>query len=441
MLGQLPFLQRLRLQGLTDVRTIAPSSYGTDYYVGSSCSSLGRTIWFPALENLILEEMTSLVEWIDVPDMPSSTTTASSEVSFFPRLQDLTIRDCPSLRTIPRTFCCLASLSIAGDSSILPLSSICSNVFTLEKLSIFGLPDLTCLPDCLFENNPKLAHFSMAYCSNLTNIASSLSGCANSLKTLEIEHCDSLIELPQGLHTLQSLERLTINGCGSLRSIPAPEGQGLTSLRNCEFAGCYGLTNIPGEAFQFCTSLESLSVKYCDELVSFPVDLQKLPSLMCLTMHHCPKLNMVPRGLCGLTRLRQLDLGCFLEFGSFLIIFNGIEQNLSSLYKLELFGCSDWDSLPDQLQYLTSLKQLDINDFGVETLPNWLGNLFSLENLRLFNCEKLHQLPSLEAMRHMVKLKELMATNCPLLKASCTQNSNPSSQWSKISHIPIIVID
>lgn len=440
MLGQLPFLQRLRLQGLSDVRTIAPSSYGTDYYTGSNCSSLGRTIWFPALENLILEKMTSLVEWIEVPDMPSSSTTASNEVSFFPRLQDLTIRDCPSLRTIPRKFRCLASLRIAGDSSILPLSSICSNVFTLETLIIFGLPDLTYLPDCLFENNPKLSHFGMAYCSNLTNIASSLSGCANSLKTLEIEHCDSLIELPQGLHTLQSLERLKINGCVSLRSIPAPEGQGLTSLRNCEFAGCYGLTNIPGEAFQFCTSMESLSVKYCDELVAFPVDLQKLPSLMCLTIHHCPKLSMVPRGLCGLTRLRQLGVGCFLEFGSFQVIFNGIEQNLSSLYKLDLCGCSDWDSLPDQLQYLTSLKQLDINDFGVEILPNWLGNLFSLETLRLFNCEKLHQLPSLEAMRHMVKLKELYATNCPLLKASCTQRSNPSSQWSKISHIPIVMI-
>ncbi|XP_027119954.1 putative disease resistance protein RGA3 isoform X2 [Coffea arabica] len=295
MLGQLPFLQHLKLEGLTNVRIIAPSTYGTDYYIGSS-SSLCRTIWFPALENLVLERMPSLIEWIDFPDMPSSSTTASSEVSFFPRLQNLTIISCPHLRTVPRKFRCLTCLNLMGDNSILPLSSICSNVFTLETLRIFGLSDLTCLPDCLFQNNPKLAHFNMGYCSNLTNFASNLSGCANSLKILEIEHCDSLIELPQGLHTLQSLERLTINGCDSLRSIPAPEcqGQGLTSLRNWEFAGCHGLTNIPGEALQFCTSLESLSVKYCNELVVFPVDLQKLPSLICLRIHHCPKLDMMP---------------------------------------------------------------------------------------------------------------------------------------------------
>ncbi|XP_027166602.1 uncharacterized protein LOC113766629 [Coffea eugenioides] len=247
-----------------------------------------------------------------------------------------------------------------GDNSILPLSSICRNVFTLETLRIFGLSDLMRLLDCLFQKNPKLAHFALAYCSNLTNVASRLSGNASSLKILEIE-----------------------------RSIVV------------------------------CTSLESLLVKYCDELVDFLMDLQKLPSLMCLMIHRCPKLDMVPRGLCGLTRLSQLDLGYFLEFGSFQIIFNGIEQNLSSFYKLELFGCSDWDSLPDQLQYLTFLKQLSINDFGVETLLNWLGNIFSLETLRLFNCEKLHQLPSLEAMRDMIKLKEFTMTNCPLLQASC----------------------
>ena len=46
MLGQLPFLQHLKLEGLTNVRIITPSSYGTDYYIGSSRSSLGRAICF-----------------------------------------------------------------------------------------------------------------------------------------------------------------------------------------------------------------------------------------------------------------------------------------------------------------------------------------------------------------------------------------------------------
>ncbi|KAI8005091.1 putative disease resistance protein RGA3 [Camellia lanceoleosa] len=76
-----------------------------------------------------------------------------------------------------------------------------------------------------------------------------------------------------------------------------------------------------------------------------------------------------------------------------------------SLVSLTLYGWERLKYLPDQLQHLTTLRELSILWFrGLEALPGWLGNLSSLHSLELYECQTLMNLPTLEAMQRLTNL-------------------------------------
>ncbi|GFP95591.1 hypothetical protein PHJA_001703400 [Phtheirospermum japonicum] len=100
-----------------------------------------------------------------------------------------------------------------------------------------------------------------------------------------------------------------------------------------------------------------------------------------------------------------------------------------------------WDSLPDQLQHLTSLQELWLSDFGIEALPEWFGNLSSLNILQLIRFKKLRHLPSKQAMQRLSKLTRLHIVECPLLLLNDELPQIVDSEWPKISHIPTVYVD
>ncbi|RXH85046.1 hypothetical protein DVH24_041814 [Malus domestica] len=54
---------------------------------------------------------------------------------------------------------------------------------------------------------------------------------------------------------------------------------------------------------------------------------------------------------------------------------------------------------------------------GVETVPEWLGSLTSLKELRILSCNNLKSLPSVQAMQHLTNLQTLYISGChPHLK-------------------------
>ncbi|KAL2494313.1 putative disease resistance RPP13-like protein 1 [Forsythia ovata] len=374
MLGYLPLLKYLKLEGLTNVRSIGLSFYGA-----IDCSSTSRNdgqetqVSFLSLKSLIIKEMHNLTEWVEAQ---------TSRVQVFPSLEILEIEECCKLTNIIS----------------------CSNLTSLVSLRIVA-------------------------CTNLAYIPY-LRGCRASLKQLDIRYCHELRELPDDLGSLESLETLRIVGCDNLQLIPYPGGQkGLSSLRSLVISWCKSLSNLPSEMLESCTSLQSLKVYNCENLTLF-LELSGMGSLRKLGVRGCKNITSIPElsGMVWLNSLRELKIGGFSNSDTLELI-----ENIKSIQILELYGRADWVSLPYKLQNLTSMEVLKIDDFGIEELPDWLGNLSSLEELILFKCEKLRHLPSKEAMQRLTKLTKLTIWACPLLKEQCLPDN---SEWPKISHIP-----
>ncbi|KAI3470299.1 hypothetical protein Pfo_026962 [Paulownia fortunei] len=451
MLGQLPHLKSLYLCGLTGVRSIGSSFYGIDNCSTSSSNNnevcKETIIVFRALERLELSDLSNLTEWLEA-ELPSTAETQLCEVVVFPCLEYMKLDKCRQLMSAPSHFPCLKELEISEMDSGIPLANICGiKLISLTKLRIERLDGLVCLPDGLFYNNHYLSQLEIRDCPNLTHLLPCLRGNKASLRELLISNCSNLRELPDDLHSLNSLKKLSIILCPNLKSIPYPsdgQSQGFTSLRHLQIGCCEGLTNLPCEMLESCVpSLEWLSLFGLISLVNTPTvigHLQKMPHLTFLGVFNVPKCTNFGMEIGSLISLQELCIGYWSDswyYVSFEKTLDGIVQGLQSLRRLTLYGMEHWDCLPDQLQHLTSLSLLALYGFGIEALPEWFGNLSSLEVLYLSSCEKLGHLPSKEAMQRLTKLTELHIIDCPILKQRCIeQQSDDDSEWPKISHIP-----
>ncbi|XP_071924640.1 disease resistance protein RGA2-like [Coffea arabica] len=445
-LGQLPFLQKLEFSGLENVRYIGPSFYGIDDdfgKVGGQLEVLSRT-FFRALNVLTLKNMGNLVEWME-PD-----------INVFPMLEILTIEDCSKLTTAPSHFPSLKILEITKNDHVSVVKKILSKVSTtLSSLTIIGntgMTGLTCLsdvaPGLIGKNLHNLKSLTLRKCPDLTR----LEVCSTSLQNLELIHCENLRELPEDLCRFQALRNLEMIGCPRIHSIPNSNlGQQslLKSLEHLKITDCNALASVDTEMLESCVALKWLCLYDCPNLVSFPIleSLQQMPSLVGASFHNCPKLMTLPKGFGFLPSLRQVRIGPFSTDDDHpsMTKDNGFDWfgliSSSTLRSLEVYGLSSHkESLPHQLQYMTTLTHLYLHHFGMEALPDWLGNLVSLQSLHLLGCKKLRYLPSMAAMRCLTKLNYLHVDGCPLLKERCSPQSGPNSEWFKISQIPLLNI-
>ncbi|CAA2980444.1 disease resistance RGA3 [Olea europaea subsp. europaea] len=355
-------------------------------------------------------------------------------------LKYLSLQSLGNLRSIRPSFYgesdCKATSSNDGQDIKLSFPS-------LKRLMIYSMPNLTEWEEARMSRIqvfPCLECLDISFFGKLAHVPP-LRGSGASLKEMTIHSCPELRELPYDFGSLQSLETLRIKDCRNLQSIPYQNGQkGLLSLRRLNIENCYELSNLPNEMLECSKSLQSLSVSKCPNLTSLP-KLSGMQSLQKLIVIGCDNLTSFPKlsGIGCPNSLIELRIGKFsksVQFNSFQDFLDGIEH-IKSLEILSLRGQVDWVSLPDQLQHVTSPKNLSIWDFGMEELPDWFGNLSSLEVLKLSSCEKLRHLPSKEAMQRLTKLRILIISSCPLLRERCKQDSGPNSEWPKISHIEV----
>ncbi|KAI3837554.1 hypothetical protein MKW98_011473 [Papaver atlanticum] len=141
-------------------------------------------------------------------------------------------------------------------------------------------------------------------------------------------------------------------------------------------------------------------------------------------------------GMEYLPKLETLEIGSFSEdLEPFPFPGANIEGGggnyFPSLCELTLRGGGKLKCLPDQIQYITSLRCLRINVFNsLVALPEWLGNLTSLRELVICDCENVKYLPSQEQMLRLTSLRKLSIHFCQVLIDRCKQGGEEAYKIS-----------
>ncbi|GLU17974.1 hypothetical protein SLE2022_343010 [Rubroshorea leprosula] len=452
-LGLLPCLKSLYIHNFKNVKRMG---HKFDSPGGEESIKL-----FPTLRQLTLKNMAILEEWVEVDD--DDIAPGGKVEIVFPSLESLKIMGCHKLKTwLMGGFSShhkLSSMEICDCDNLMAIPNL-DELPSLETLAIDNCHALTCLPNGL-RSCISLQNLIIFYCKDLTSIQS----IASSLTSLELSFCGALTCLPSELGSCISLQYLCISNCINISSIPEECLSNLTSLKKLEMGPFYKeLEEFPGLSYihQLSSSLEDLFLKGWDKLKSLPYQLQDLTALRKLTLEEFNGVEAFPEGLGNLNSLQRLSVYycrnlkhlsplqalkslSWLDMDPFCLEleeFPGLDciHHLhASLKYLRLGGWEKVKFLPDQLQHLTGLKSLALEGFnGVEVLPNWLGNLTSLRQLWIRNCRNLTSMPSIEAMQRLSDLQSLFISECPKLVERCSRDRG--AEWSKISHIPRIVI-
>ncbi|TYG52158.1 hypothetical protein ES288_D09G005700v1 [Gossypium darwinii] len=356
-------------------------------------------------------------------------------------LKELDIKDCPNLSWIPdlEGFSSLQNLSIDSykELEVLPITGGCSS---LEKLIILGCESLSKIEDELFSSTYLEECFSLKILS------------INSCKELKLNifGCEKLNKIGDGLFT-PSLQNLSIDSCNELElSIFGCEklskiGDGLST--------CACLKELDLEGF---SSLQNLSINSYNELEVLPIT-RRCSSLEKLRISSCKNISKIGGRLSTSTYLKELDLylcsnlSRIPDFEGFSFLQNLSIDSCKELAKLQEFPClSSFQYLSASLRVL-ELTELTILEFqGIKAFLEWLGNLSSLRYLylksfknlsslcclRIWSCNKLMYLPSVDVMGSFSKLETIDDFMCHQLETRCEKESGP--EWSKISHIPHI---
>ncbi|KAK9286622.1 hypothetical protein L1049_015022 [Liquidambar formosana] len=244
-LGQLPFLREIFILSMSNVKCIGTEFYGSRNDGTSVSSSETSRALFPALKKFTLVNMKNLREW-------------KEEVGVvFPRLEELTVEECPSLESIP---------------------------------SINGLTSLRELKICR--------------CDRLTSPPNGLESCT-SLEILTLYECPNLESVPQDLRDLCSLRSLKILECGKLKSLPRCH----TRLRYLNIGGLWeGIDSFPNFNLEDFQRLEVLRLCGWPKLKSLPRQLHHLTSLRKLSINGFDGLETLPEWLGNLSSLETLDI-------------------------------------------------------------------------------------------------------------------------------------
>ncbi|KAG5555798.1 hypothetical protein RHGRI_006441 [Rhododendron griersonianum] len=393
---------------------------------------------------------------------PSADQAVGPEKSFN-NLKELIIWWCERIKklVVPSTSCPPAACSQASGPSAVQAVSPEKSFNNLKELIIWWcerikklvVPSTSCPPAaCSQASGPSAVQ------------AVSPEKSFNNLKELSIWWCSELV-LPLSMemgYCYTSLERLSLDGCQSLKSLPL----GLfPKLRYLKFFECVNFETllIPNEIeLKNLASLEYLIFISCKNMVSFPSGGLPAPNLIVLYVSSCHKLKALPEQMDTLLpSLQTMNLVFCPEIMSFPE--GGQPSRLSSLQisncKKLVGGRGDWGllRLPSLKQFTLGGESEDaLESFPEEgLLPSTLTNigLFHMPNLKSLNKRGLQHLDSLKYMyiRNCPQLKSLSEErlptslsvlrigDCPFLKPRCRREEG--EDWHKVAHVPVIIMD
>ncbi|GAY32318.1 hypothetical protein CUMW_287430, partial [Citrus unshiu] len=230
------------------------------------------------------------------------------------------------------------------------------------------------------------------------------------LEYIDLRDCQDLVKLPQSPLSLSSLREIEIYGCSSLVSFP--EVALPSKLKKIEIRECDALKSLP-EAWMCDTnsSLEILEIWICNSL-TYIAGVQLPPSLKWLEIRHCDNIRTltVEEGiqsssssrrytsslLEGLHISRCPSLTCIFSKNELPATLESLEVgNLPpSLKSLDVWSCSELESIAERLDNNTSLETISISECeNLKILPSGLHNLRQLQEIGIWECENLVSFP------------------------------------------------
>ncbi|XP_062145327.1 putative disease resistance protein RGA3 [Alnus glutinosa] len=279
-LDQFPFLQYLRLYGLSSLEYIGHDS-------GGQCSS--------SLSTLDIRNLPNLKGWWRMRELVTAEHKQPHYLLLlpsFPCLTQLLISDCPKISSIS-----IMTTTPVPQSQMAPSSS--SSFSTLPKLtylSIRGMEELESLTGEWLQNLTSLKNLSISMCPKLGISLSLLIQHLTAVKSMEICDCKELNvtgkeDIIDRLHWLRPrrLYYLCIENVPNLVSLP----RGLkhvTTLQQLHIMNCPSLISLP-EWIGNLISLQTLRIVKCPNLLSLPERMCHLTSLYDLTIAECPHLE------------------------------------------------------------------------------------------------------------------------------------------------------
>ncbi|WVZ10609.1 hypothetical protein V8G54_015139 [Vigna mungo] len=397
-LGKLPHLKRLKVSGMKNVKWIDGETYdGVEEKAFPSLEELS-VYNLPKLERLLRDEGVEMV----------------------PHLSKLTIDGVLNFK-VPR-LPCVETLYARGIEAVTSFMEVVGNMACLKTLDIYCIKGVVVLPD-EFRRLGALQELYIEEWYDVEYFPEHVLEGLTSLRTLDIYECKKLKSLSEGVGHLACLESLRISKCPELVALPSNMSQ-LSALRNVLIQYCCaaildGLQRVPSLRvldIECCTctslpdwlgdmnTLEELSIWDCKELRSLPSSIQRLTNLSYLTIFECPHLKK----------------RCKRETGK-------DWQYINHIPKLFVYGYDD-------VLFNSPRNVLDIFDCTCTSLPDWLGDMTTLEELSIWYCKELRSLSS--SIQRLTHLSYLRIEGCPDLKKRCKRETG--EDWQYINHIPIV---
>ncbi|KAG2238465.1 hypothetical protein Bca52824_092307 [Brassica carinata] len=215
------------------------------------------------------------------------------------------------------------------------------------------------------KNAPKLMWVDLNHSSKLDNL-SGLSQAQN-LERLNLEGCTALKTLPLDMQKMESLVFLNLKGCTALESLPNID---LKSLKTLILSNCSSLKN-------FLVISNTLYALYLDgsAIMRLPTDMVKLARLVKLSMKDCKELVKLPEGF----------------------------DKMKDLQELVCSGCSKLSSLPDEMKNMKCLQILMLDGTAIEEIPM----ITSLQRLCLSGNDNINYLPDNISLLSQLKWLDL----------------------------------
>ncbi|KAM5552157.1 hypothetical protein ABKV19_026826, partial [Rosa sericea] len=291
-------------------------------------------------------------------------------------------------------FPALRSLHIENAENLLDWMEAGEVMLTAGKLRVFPHLEALTLERCKQLRSapshfPSLKMLVIREVESGMPIASILSNKLTTLTQLEICCVARLTRLPDGtLRNNKNLEYLSIRNCPELSCI-APHGfDCCASLQQLKIFSCPKLRYLCDRPLPL--SLKELYIEDCSSLESIPIipDQGGLPLLRRLYIHYCPQLSSLPDGLQYCTSLQDLRIHSCPKITSILA------QYCTSLQHLDIQICPKITSIPIPSEGLPSLGRLVLCWCPeLSRLPSGLGCCTSLVRLTVRGCPKVTSIP------------------------------------------------